>query len=182
MQGSPALDSPLWKRLEGAFGGLLLMLFIGVSFDLPVVWLLLVAGIGAAGGSVLALKGAEVHPPQEPLQLLPRAPPAVAEAGQPDTTARGPGMAFVYLVQSAYLIGSFLWRTLTPAYEWEARLARITTIGLDILVIAGLLAVRKRMPHPLFWIALAAGIGLLAIRLTGNGWHTGHLDYTLAPR
>lgn len=181
MPGSPMLDTLLWKRLEGAFGGLLL-LFIGMSFDLPIVWLSLVSSIGGAGGAFLALKGAEAHPPREPLQLLPPAPPAAAGGGQPDTPARSPGIVFGYLVQCAYLIGSFLWRTLTPAYEWELRSARITTIGLDILVIAGLLAVRRRMPQPLFWIALGCGIGLLAIRMTDNGWHTGHLEYTLAPR
>jgi hypothetical protein len=166
-------------RLQGAGGGVLLMLFIGLSFDLPVIWLLLLCGIGAAGGAVLALEGAEVHPPPPPFQLLPAAPSAEPGA---DLPAPGVGTTFVYLVQSAYLIGSFLWRTLTPAYEWEARLARITMIGLDVLVIVGLLAVRKRMPQPLFWIALVAGVGLLAIRLTHNGWHTGHLQYMLAPR
>jgi hypothetical protein len=57
-----ALGSALATRLEGGIGGGLMMLFIAVSFDLSIFWLVLAAGIGAAAGSVLVLHGAELHP------------------------------------------------------------------------------------------------------------------------
>jgi len=34
----------------------------------------------------------------------------------------------------------------------------------------------------MFGIALVAGIGLFALRLSDDGWWTGHLAYSLAPR
>ena len=79
-----------------------------------------------------------------------------------------------------YLIGSFLWRALTPAHEYPGRTATYLDIAVDLLVIVGLIGIRAAVPKALFWIALIAGIGLFAIRLNGAAsWWTGHLVYTL---
>jgi hypothetical protein len=84
---------------------------------------------------------------------------------------------------ACYLIGSFLWRLLVPAHEYPGRSAQILDIGLDILVVVGLIAMRTKVPKALFWVALAAGVGLFAIRLNSDAsWWTGHLIYTLSPR
>ena len=86
----------------------------------------------------------------------------------------------VRYVLVAYLIGSFLWRVLTPAHEYGSRATVYLEVALDILVVAGLVAIRAQLPKPLFWIALVAGLGLLALRLNGDeGWWTGHLMYSL---
>jgi hypothetical protein len=86
-------------------------------------------------------------------------------------------------VLACYLIGSFLWRLLTPAHEYPMRSAQVLDIGLDILMIVGLFGVRAGIPKPLFWVSLIAGLGLFAIRLTSDAsWWTGHLIYTLLPR
>jgi hypothetical protein len=82
-----------------------------------------------------------------------------------------------------YLIGSFLWRVLTPAHEYPGRPVTYVEIALDILVVVGLIAIKAQLPKPLFWVALVAGVGMLAIRLNGDAsWWTGHLVYTLSPR
>ena len=79
-----------------------------------------------------------------------------------------------------YLIGSFLWRVLIPAHEYLTSTANWLGIGVDLLAIAGLVGVRAGMPKALFWIALIAGLGLLAIRLTSTeSWWTGHLMYSV---
>ena len=57
-------------RLQGAIGGMLMMLFIGLSFDLSVICLLFLIEIGAAAVSAMVLKGAEVHPPPPTLKML----------------------------------------------------------------------------------------------------------------
>ena len=64
---------------------------------------------------------------------------------------------------------------------------QLLTLGIDLLMIVGLVGVKRRVQMPggtaLFWIALVAGIGLFAIRLLGNDqWWTGHLVYYLEPR
>jgi hypothetical protein len=79
-----------------------------------------------------------------------------------------------------YLIGSFLWRVLTPAHEYPGRTATYLEIAVDMLVIVGLIGIRAGIPKALFWIALIAGLGLLAIRLNGTAsWWTGHLMYSV---
>ncbi len=76
-----------------------------------------------------------------------------------------------------YLIGSLLWRVLIPAHEYPGRTAVYLRLAVDVLVIAGLVGVRARNLKALFWIALVAGIGLLAIRLNSTAsWWTGHPD------
>ena len=99
---------------------------------------------------------------------------------QPQPKASSPIVRYSLV---AYLIGSFLWRVLTPAHEYRSRFTTYLDIAVDVLVIAGLIAIRASVPKPLFWIALVAGVGLLAIRLNGEAsWWTGHLVYTLSPR
>ena len=89
----------------------------------------------------------------------------------------------VRYVLVAYLIGSFLWRVLTPAHEYPGRFSTYLDIAVDVLVIVGLIMIRAKVPKPLFWVALIAGVGLFAIRLNSEAsWWTGHLIYTIPPR
>jgi hypothetical protein len=89
----------------------------------------------------------------------------------------------LFFVLSCYLIGTFLYRTLTPAHEYALRSEQLLTIGLDCLAVIGLAGLRAQGPKPLFWTALLAGICLLLIRFTSDAsWWTGHLMYSLSPR
>jgi len=93
----------------------------------------------------------------------------------------------VFLVISAALIGTFLYRVLVPAHEYAVRSDQLLTMGIDLLLIVGLVGTKRRAQIAggtvLFWIALIAGIGLFAIRLLGDDqWRTGHLVYYLEPR
>ena len=89
----------------------------------------------------------------------------------------------VRYVLVVYLIGSFLWRVLTPAHEYPGRLSTYLDVAVDALVIAGLIMIRAKVPKVLFWVALIAGVGMFAIRLNSDAsWWTGHLVYTLSPR
>ncbi|MGO8912563.1 MAG: hypothetical protein ACLQDM_25000 [Bradyrhizobium sp.] len=80
------------------------------------------------------------------------------------------------------LIGSFLWKVLTPAHEYPLRTEQVMTMTFDFLMLIGLFTFKRAMPQPLFWTALVAGIGLFALRLSHDGWWTGHLVYSLPPR
>lgn len=80
------------------------------------------------------------------------------------------------------LIGQFLWNLLTPAHEYPMRAEQVMTMTFDALMLGSLIGLRGAMPKPLFWVALVAGIGLFALRLSSDGWWTGHLVYSLAPR
>ena len=91
----------------------------------------------------------------------------------------------IFLLISVYLICAFLWRSLTKVHEMPLRTEQIMSIGLDILAVVGLIGVQARLSRAklLFWIALVAGLGLFAIRLSGDeGWWSGHLFSTLCPR
>lgn len=89
----------------------------------------------------------------------------------------------VGFILSCYLIGTFLWNAFMPADAYPARTLQMLTIGLNLLAVTGLFGVRPSVPTPLFWAALVAGLGLLALRLTSeHGWWTGHLFYSLPPR
>lgn len=86
------------------------------------------------------------------------------------------------MLVAALLIGNFLWRALMPASEYPERSVQVLTMGFDLALIAGLIGLKSRAPKlkVLFWIALAAGIGLFAIRLNGDAsWWTGHLTYRM---
>lgn len=97
-----------------------------------------------------------------------------------DPTKRNRVIAFIL---SGYLIVNFLWRAFTPAHEYPGRTATYLEMGIDALLIVGLIGVRTRIPAPLFWIALICGIGLFLIRFHSNAsWWTGHWSYYLLPR
>jgi hypothetical protein len=80
------------------------------------------------------------------------------------------------------LIAHFSWNLLIPAHEFPLRTEQLLTMTFDLLMVVGLFVYRRAMPAPLFWIALVAGIGLFALRLSADGWWTGHLTYSLPPR
>jgi hypothetical protein len=91
--------------------------------------------------------------------------------------------AVLSLLLPGLLIGSFLWNVLTPAHEYQMRSDQMLTMALDFLGLLGVIGLRASIPQPLFWIALVAGTGLLALRLNGDaGWWTGHLVYSLSRR
>ena len=87
------------------------------------------------------------------------------------------------LVLACYLIASLFWNVVTEAHEYPMRTEQVLTMSLNLLGVIGLFGVRATLPKGLFWCALIAGIGLFAIRLTGDSaWWTGHLFYSLPPR
>jgi hypothetical protein len=91
--------------------------------------------------------------------------------------------AVVAALLPCLLIGQFLWNVLTPAHESQMRSAQVMTMTVEALMLVGLFGLRASMPKPLFWIVLVAGLGLFALRLTGDdGCWTGHLVYTLPSR
>jgi hypothetical protein len=95
----------------------------------------------------------------------------------------------LFLLLSIFVIGSFGWRVYDPGFEFPSRAEQLTTIAVDLLCIVGLVGLKARIVRGapsgqsdwtkwqvLFFIALVAGLGLLAIRLNGNAsWWTGHL-------
>lgn len=97
----------------------------------------------------------------------------------PVSTRRNPMIA---MLLPWVLIGHFLWNFLTPAHEFPLRTEQVLTVTFDCFMLVGLIALKDAMPKPLFWVALLAGIGLLALRLSSDGWWTGHLVYSLPPR
>jgi len=101
---------------------------------------------------------------------------------QPIQSASTGRNAVTAILLPIVLIGHFLWNLLTPAHEFPLRPEQVMTMTFDFLMLVGLLAFKRQMPQPLFWIALVAGIGLFALRLSSDGWWTGHLVYSLPPR
>ena len=98
---------------------------------------------------------------------------------QKSTDANGPWIA---VLLPCVLIAHFAWNLLIPAHEFPLRTEQVLTMTFDFLMVVGLFAYRRAMPAPLFWVALVAGIGLFALRLSDHGWWTGHLMYSLPPR
>ena len=91
----------------------------------------------------------------------------------------------IFLLLSAYLIFTFLWRSLTKAHESPLRTEQLMTIGLDAVAVIGLIFMRTQLSKGkfIFWVALAAGLGLFAIRFSSDeGWWSGHLYMNLCPR
>lgn len=81
------------------------------------------------------------------------------------------------------LIAHLLWNLLTPAHEYPMRTEQVLTMTFDCFMLLGVVGLRESMPKPLFWTGLVAGLGLFALRLTGDsGWWTGHLVYFIPPR
>ena len=88
----------------------------------------------------------------------------------------------VFFFISAATIGTFLWRVIVPASEMPLRMAQVSAMVFDTFMLAGLVALglSGRSRHPVFWVALFAGIGLFLIRFTSNeAWWSGHLVYRL---
>ncbi len=96
----------------------------------------------------------------------------------------------LFYVVSIYMILTFLWRFLVPAYEESEPDSLIfLEIMLEIVQAVGLIALfsylRPRYRGgstsaltTVFLIALAASIGILAMRFsTPHGWYTGHRIY-----
>ena len=93
----------------------------------------------------------------------------------------GHGRAIAILLP-CLLTGNFLWKLLTPAHEFPMRTEQVMTMAFDLLMVMGLFGLKKSMPAALFWIALVAGVGLFALRLSVDGWWTGHLTYSIPPQ
>jgi hypothetical protein len=102
---------------------------------------------------------------------------------QTQTSGKANRNTVAAVVLPCLLIGRFLWNVLTPAHEYPMRSVQVMTMTFEAAMLVVLFRLRTSMPKPLFWIALVAGIGLFALRLTGDdGWWTGHLVYFLPPR
>lgn len=96
-----------------------------------------------------------------------------------------PATPAIFYMLSALLIGLFAYRLLVPVHVMPSPTERNLTILFDIMMVAGLFGLKRRAAdaQALFWIAAAAGVGLLALRLTGNtGFWSGHLRFTFLPR
>jgi hypothetical protein len=106
----------------------------------------------------------------------------MAEQSTTPATQAGGMRALVWAVP-AYLIAALVYRVAVPAHEYPMRPEQVLQIALDLGVLVGLIALRAKLPAALFWLALAAGVGLFLIRLNGDAsWWTGHLLYSLPPR
>jgi hypothetical protein len=101
---------------------------------------------------------------------------------QPIQTSGTSRNAVMAILLPIVLIGHFLWNVLTPAHEFPLRPEQVMTMTFDLFMLAGLFAFKRSMPAALFWIAVIAGIGLFALRLSSDGWWTGHLVYSIPPR
>lgn len=104
-------------------------------------------------------------------------------AKSPPSAAPGlTGSPVTGFLLACVLIGHFLYNVLVPAHEYAMRTEQMMTMTFDFLMVVGLFGFRRVIPAPLFWIALLAGIGLFALRLSEHGWWTGHLVFTIPPR
>lgn len=91
----------------------------------------------------------------------------------------------IFYALSALLIGLFAYRLLVPVHVMPSPTERNLTIIFDALMVAGLFGMKRRAPNAqaLFWMAAAAGVGLLLIRMTGmTGFWSGHLRFAYLPR
>lgn len=96
----------------------------------------------------------------------------------------------IYVLAACYLVFLFFWRILLPGGEWPLPPMHYVSMGLDLVLMAVVFALRFRLTayldrNParatlatvLFWCALGAGIGSLLIRFTSDAaWWTGHLS------
>jgi membrane protease YdiL (CAAX protease family) len=93
-----------------------------------------------------------------------------------------------------YLVLIFLWRLFSTANEYDSVEMVWFSIGFDVLCLVALVATRIQLTQSvegqplspvgqvMFFVALGAGIGLLAIRLNGDAsWWTGHVNYDCCP-
>jgi hypothetical protein len=106
--------------------------------------------------------------------------------GRAGTKGKNPLTMFV--VVSVYLIAAFLWRFFVPADEYPSAALQYMSMALDAGMVIGLAGSKQQVTRflaaddggrvlatVLFWVAILAGLGLFAIRLSGQvGWETGH--------
>jgi hypothetical protein len=119
-----------------------------------------------------------------------------AASNLPVEAAAPPRRTMFYLL-SYFLIATFLWRVLTAANEFDSPELVYFSIGLDVLCVVALIGSKMQISRAappaqppwiagnlLFFLALIAGLGLLAIRFGGGteSWWTGHVRYELLPR
>jgi hypothetical protein len=75
---------------------------------------------------------------------------------------------WLFFTLACVLIAEFLWDVFTPAHQLPLRTEQVMTMALNAGMVIGLYSVKNSGPKPLWWIAMIAGVGLFAIRLTGN--------------
>ena len=106
----------------------------------------------------------------------------------PSASSDATGKRKVFWWLSIYMIVTFLWRAFVPGGEYPRAPTRFMTMAIDLLCVGILIGLKvqlsaaKKPGKPastggtvLFCIALVAGLGVLAIRLHGDGsWATGH--------
>jgi hypothetical protein len=94
----------------------------------------------------------------------------------------------MFVVVSLYLTVIFVWRFFMPAGEYPSAVVQYLSMALDAGMLVGLVGSKMQVTRSLapddgdrvfatvlFCIALLAGLGLFAIRLSGEvGWETGH--------
>jgi hypothetical protein len=104
------------------------------------------------------------------------------------TSSGGGGKRTVFWLLSLYIMATFLWRAFVPGGEWPRPPTRFITIAIDLLCVGILIRLKAQLSAQkkpgkristggivLFWIALLAGLGVLAIRLHDDAsWATGH--------
>lgn len=125
----------------------------------------------------------------------PIAPQALGAAADSTTDGQLPRGAKMFFLLSLYLIITFLYRALVPANEYDSIPVVYMSLGLDLLMLVGLILGKIGISREIsadqrggvvsfvFVIALLAGVGLLAIRLTSDAsWWTGHLRYEIPGR
>jgi hypothetical protein len=103
-------------------------------------------------------------------------------------SSEGSGKRILFWLLALYIIGTFLWRAFVPGGEWPRPPTRFITIAIDLLSVGILIRLKAQLSAEkrpgkristgsivLFWIALLAGLGVLAIRLHDDAsWATGH--------
>ncbi|MBA2399601.1 MAG: hypothetical protein H0V72_13035 [Bradyrhizobium sp.] len=103
-------------------------------------------------------------------------------ANLPVQTSTATGSVVLPILLPCFLIGNFIWKLLSPAHGFPMRTEQVMTMVFDFGMLLSLCSLRRAIPAPLFWIALVAGVGMFALRLSHDGWWTGHLTYSLPPR
>ena len=107
---------------------------------------------------------------------------------QAPTSSDAPRKQALFWLLSIYMICTFLWRAFIPGGEYPRAPTRFLTIAIDLLCVGILIRLKvkfsaRKKPDKrlstggivMFWIALMAGLGVLAIRLHGDdSWATGH--------
>jgi hypothetical protein len=104
------------------------------------------------------------------------------------TSSEGSGKRTIFCLLSLYMIATFLYRAFVFGGEWPRPPTRFITMSIDLLCVVSLIWLKVQLSAGkpgkristggvvIFWIALLAGLGVLAIRLHDDAsWATGHL-------